>query len=159
MDADIKKLKRILKLFEESNFSEIEWEEAEFKIRVKKPLPEIPEPRISSAIHHVPGEQPKGLPGPQSTRELEMQLTEGRSVIRSPLVGTFYRASSPNALPFVNVGEDIKPGQVLCIIEAMKLMNEVESDREGKLVEILVENAQPVEYGEPLFIIETESGA
>ena len=153
MDADIKKLKKILKLFEESNFSEIEWEETDFKIRVKKPLSEIPESHFSPAITHVHSEQPKGLPGPGAQEE-EMQLTEGRSVIRSPLVGTFYRAPSPNAPAFVNVGDEIKPGQVLCIIEAMKLMNEVESDREGKVVEILVENAQPVEYGELLFIIE-----
>ena len=159
MDIDIKKLKKILKLLEDADFSEIEWEEADFKIRVRKPLPEIRDSSGYSAHPQPHAEAPKSLPGPGShtRQESEIELTEGRFFIRSPLVGTFYRAPSPNAPVFVNEGDEIKPGQVLCIIEAMKLMNEVECDNTGKVVAILVENAQPVEYGEPLFIIETES--
>jgi acetyl-CoA carboxylase biotin carboxyl carrier protein len=155
MDPDIKKIKKILKVLEEANFDEIEWEEADFKIRVKKISQELPEPRLSTSLKQIQSEVPKSLPGPQRKQETEVELTENRAIIRSPLVGTFYRSSSPNASPFVNVGDEVKLGQILCIIEAMKLMNEVESDRAGKIVSILVENAQPVEYGEPLFIVET----
>ena len=109
-----------------------------------------------------------GLPGsvPATENTVGSALAEPSSgaadevtehYIRAPLVGTFYRASSPDSSPFVNSGDRIRPGQVLCIIEAMKLMNEVECDRAGKIAAILVENAHPVEYGEPLFIIETEN--
>ncbi|MGA1843570.1 MAG: acetyl-CoA carboxylase biotin carboxyl carrier protein [bacterium] len=158
MDTDLKKIKKILKLLEESNFNEIEWEEADFKIRVKKTPPEPPDQRFFSGIQSIQPDYPKSLPVPQGTQpqETELELAEGRAIIRSPLVGTFYRAPSPNVSAFVNVGDVIKPGQVMCIIEAMKLMNEVECDRAGRVAAILVENAQPVEYGEPLFIIETE---
>jgi acetyl-CoA carboxylase biotin carboxyl carrier protein len=166
MAADIKKIKEILKLLEKTSFNEVEWEEADFKIRVKKTPSEalafLPSPgpgttaRIGSESPHVQTEIPRNLPAPQENKNSEIELTEGRAIIRSPLVGTFYYASSPNAPPFVKVGDIIKPGQVLCIIEAMKLMNEVECDRAGKVVAILMENAHPVEYGEPLFIIQTD---
>ncbi|MGA1840628.1 MAG: acetyl-CoA carboxylase biotin carboxyl carrier protein [bacterium] len=154
MDNDIKKLKKILKVLEDANFNEIEWEEKDFKIRVKKNIPEVAESKNVLNLPQFESEAPKKLPGPREKELAEMELAEGKSIIRSPLVGTFYRSPSPNASPFVNEGELIKTGQILCIIEAMKLMNEVESDRDGMIVSILVENAHPVEYGEPLFIIE-----
>jgi acetyl-CoA carboxylase biotin carboxyl carrier protein len=157
MDTDIKKIKKILKVLEEANFNEIEWEESDFKIRVKKNIPEVSELKNISALPQIQSDVPKSLPTPQEKQVTEIELSEGTSIIRSPLVGTFYRASSPNTPPFVNEGDEIKAGQILCIIEAMKLMNEVECDRAGKIVSILVENAQPVEYGEPLFIIEAEN--
>jgi acetyl-CoA carboxylase biotin carboxyl carrier protein len=156
MDNDIKRLKKILKVLEDANFNEIEWEEKDFKIRVKKNIPEVTESKNFINLPQFHSEVPKGLPKPQEKQLTEMELAEGKNIIRSPLVGTFYRSPSPNASSFVNEGDVIKPGQILCIIEAMKLMNEVESDREGKIVSILVENAHPVEYGEPLFIIEAE---
>ena len=157
MISNIKRLKEIIKLLEESKFNEIELEENDFKIRVKKGGSEL----ISHLSHppnikQIHSETPKGLPGPKDDYT-EIELTEGRAIIKSPLVGTFYRAPSPNAPVFVNIGDTIKTGQVLCIIEAMKLMNEVECDRLGRVAAILVENAQPVEYGEPLFIIEIEN--
>lgn len=154
MDNDIKRLKKILRVLEDANFNEIEWEEKDFKIRVKKNISEVAESKNVINFPQFQSEVPKGLPKPQDKESAEMELAEGKSIIRSPLVGTFYRAPSPNASPFVNEGEMIKAGQILCIIEAMKLMNEVESDRDGRIVSILVENAHPVEYGEPLFIIE-----
>lgn len=157
MDNDIKKLKKILKVLDEANFCEIEWEEANFKIRVKKTIPEISESKKFTTLPQIQSDVPMALTNQQEKQLTKTELIEGQSIIRSPLVGTFYRASSPNASPFVNVGDVINPGQILCIIEAMKLMNEVESDRAGKIVSILVENAHPVEYGEPLFILETES--
>ena len=154
MDNDIKKLKKILKVLEDANFNEIEWEEKDFKIRVKKNVPEVAESKNIMTLPQFEREVPKGLPKPHEKQSADMELAEGKSIIRSPLVGTFYRASSPNASPLVNEGELIKTGQILCIIEAMKLMNEVEADRDGRIISILVENAHPVEYGEPLFIIE-----
>jgi acetyl-CoA carboxylase biotin carboxyl carrier protein len=157
MDNEIKRLKKILKVLEDANFNEIEWEEKDFKIRVKKNIQDVIESKNVINLPQFQSEVPKGLPKPQEKQLTEMELAEGKSIIKSPLVGTFYRAASPNASPFVNVGDVIKPGQILCIIEAMKLMNEVESDREGKVVSILVENANSVEYGEPLFIIEEKS--
>lgn len=157
MDNNIKRLKRILKVLEDADFNEIEWEEKDFKIRVKKNIPEVQEYKKLSNLPQFQTDVPKGLPKPQEKQLTEMGLTEGKSIIRSPLVGTFYRAPSPNASAFVNEGDIIKPGQILCIIEAMKLMNEVESDRAGRVVSILVENAHPVEYSEPLFIIEEEN--
>ncbi|MGA1863482.1 MAG: acetyl-CoA carboxylase biotin carboxyl carrier protein [bacterium] len=154
MDNDIKKLKKILKVLEDANFNEIEWEEKDFKIRVKKNVPEGAESKNIMTLPQFEREVPKGLPKVHEKQSADLELAEGKSIIRSPLVGTFYRASSPNASPFVNEGESIKAGQILCIIEAMKLMNEVEADRDGRIISILVENAHPVEYGEPLFIIE-----
>ena len=154
MDNDIKRLKRILKVLEDAEFNEIEWEEKDFKIRVKKNIPDVNESKKFINLQQLHGDVPKGLPKPQEKQLKEMELEEGKSIIRSPLVGTFYRAPSPNASSFVNEGDIIKQGQVLCIIEAMKLMNEVESDRSGKVVSILVENANPVEYGEPICIID-----
>lgn len=154
MDNQIKRLKKILKVLEEANFNEIEWEETDFKIRVRKNIPEVHESKKITNFQQIQSDVPKGLPMLQEKQVTEIEMAEGRSIIRSPLVGTFYRSPSPNVSPFVNEGDEIKPGQILCIIEAMKLMNEVESDRIGKVVSILVENAKPVEYGEPLFIIE-----
>ena len=155
MTSDIKKIKEILKLLEDSKFNEIEWEEADFKIKVKKFPDNVQGPLSIEVPKQIQSEIP-ALLSPHASKESEIELTEGRAIIRSPLVGTFYRSPSPDASVFVNVGDMIKPGQVLCIIEAMKLMNEVECDREGSIAAILIENAQPVEYGEPLFIIETK---
>ncbi|MBN2373570.1 acetyl-CoA carboxylase biotin carboxyl carrier protein [bacterium] len=156
MATDIEKLKEILKLLEKTEFSEIEWEEADFKIKVKKSSsdPYLPNTGMPQQIY---AEKPKSLPNPYERRDSEITLTEGRMIIRSPLVGTFYRSPNPNAPAFVNEGDEVKAGQVLCIIEAMKLMNEVECDRDGKVVSIMAENAHPVEYGEPLFILEAEN--
>ncbi len=156
MSTDINRIKEILELLEKTPFSEIEWEEADFKIRVKKKLEDVIHPVVAPVLSHVQPETPKIHSEHHDKRETEIELTENRALIRSPLVGTFYRSSSPNTPPFVNVGDIIKPRQVLCIIEAMKLMNEVECDCAGKVIAILVNNAQPVEYGEPLFVIETE---
>lgn len=156
MATDIEKLKEILKLLEKTEFNEIEWEEADFKIRVKKASSDLHLPNTIMP-QQILAEKPKSLPSPYERHDSEITLTEGRMIIRSPLVGTFYRSPNPNAPAFVNEGDEVKAGQVLCIIEAMKLMNEVECDRAGKVVSIMVENAHPVEYGEPLFILEAEN--
>jgi acetyl-CoA carboxylase biotin carboxyl carrier protein len=143
---DIQKIDQILNLIEKTSFIEVEVEQDGLRIRARKgassssslKVEAKPEVEVKAACQSVPDEK-----------------NDKRVISRSPLVGTFYRAPSPNAPPFVEVGDLVKKGQVLCIVEAMKLMNEVESEVEGKIVSIYVENAHPVEYGEPLFLIET----
>ncbi len=143
---DIQKIDQILNLIEKTSFVEVEVEQDGLRIRARKgaasssslKVETKPAVEVQAASQSVPDEK-----------------NDKRIMSRSPLVGTFYRAPSPNASPFVEVGDLVKKGQVLCIVEAMKLMNEVESEIEGKVVSIYVENAQPVEYGEPLFLIET----
>jgi len=144
---DIQKIEKILELIEKTGFIEVEVEQGDLRIRARKSAP-------SSARQidrkPVPEEQP------ESTKAV-IKEGDNRYVVKSPLVGTFYRSPSPGAPSFIEVGDMVKRGQTLCIIEAMKLMNEVEAEVDGKIASIFIENAQPVEYGEPLFLIETSS--
>lgn len=149
---DLHYLKKIIRLVEQSEVDEIEIEEEGTKIRVAKntikngmmmPIMHSSLPGASPAVH--PAEQGASIPA-----ETPSNLHE----IRSPIVGTFYRAPAPDADPYVQIGQTIEKGAVVGIIEAMKLMNEIESDVSGKVVKILVENAKPVEYNQLLFIIE-----
>ncbi|MGA1867068.1 MAG: acetyl-CoA carboxylase biotin carboxyl carrier protein [bacterium] len=139
---EIERIKEIFDLVENSNFEEVELEEAEFKIRVKK-----------KSAQHAHYTEPVMKAIDQRDND-EIAYDENSIVVKSPLVGTFYRAPSPDSEPFVKPGDYIKSGQVLCIVEAMKLMNEIESETDGFIRSILLDNAQPVEYGEPLFVIE-----
>lgn len=142
---DIQKIDQILNLIEKTSFIEVEVEQDGLRIRARKGASSSAskvEVKPSVALDTVC----KSVPDEKSDKCVKS---------RSPLVGTFYRAPSPNAPPFVEIGDIVKKGQVLCIVEAMKLMNEVESEVDGKITSIYVENAQPVEYGEPLFMIET----
>lgn len=137
---NIQEIEKILNLIKQTGFIEVEIEEGGLRIKARKgsPSPSIKmEQEIEANTAHILDGDEQGV------------------IIRSPLVGTFYRAPSPNAPTFVEIGDMVKKGQVLCIVEAMKLMNEVEAEAEGKIVSIFVENARPVEYGEPLFLIET----
>jgi acetyl-CoA carboxylase biotin carboxyl carrier protein len=153
---DLRKLKSLIDLVQQSGIAELEITEGEEKVRISRGVP------AAAASHAVPPTQVVTLapgspaataPGaPDAPSEGEAALPEGH-VIRSPMVGTFYRYSAPGAKPFVEVGQSVKAGDTLCIIEAMKLLNEIEADREGVVKAILVENGQPVEYGEPLFIL------
>ncbi len=147
---DIKNIKALYKFLKETDIVEIELEGADGKVRLKRgvaaavasqPVLAPSAPAVSAAAEEAKPEEPKADP-------------EKVKIITSPMVGTFYRASSPEAVPFVELGSIVKSSQTMCIIEAMKLMNEVESELNGKVVSILVENGQPVEYGEPLFHIE-----
>jgi len=152
---DLKEVKRQIKelidLMQGTQVSELEVERGGVRIKIRKDQM-MPEGR-----HLVPQIQ---IPLPQDAQMKSSPLEGGPkadddySYIRSPIVGTFYRAPSPEAEPYVEVGEVVKKGQILCVVEAMKLMNEIESEVDGKIVEILVENARPVEYGESLFKIE-----
>jgi acetyl-CoA carboxylase biotin carboxyl carrier protein len=148
---DLRKLKKLIELVEESGIGELEITEGEEKVRISK---------AGSVVQsYVTAPPPlQSLTAPViSTQETEAAVKEAlpdNHVVKSPMVGTFYRSSAPGANAFVEVGQTVKVGDTLCIIEAMKLLNEIESDKDGVIKAILVENGQPVEYGEPLFEIE-----
>lgn len=148
---DLRKLKKLIDLVQESGISELEVTEGEEKVRIAK----YPPPSsFSQQAHHAPmpiqlAPAPAAAPEPVEAAD---ELPDGH-VVKSPMVGTFYRAASPGSLPFVDIGQKVATGERLCLIEAMKLMNEIESDVEGMVKAILVENGQPVEYGQPLFVI------
>ncbi len=151
---DLRKLKTLIDLVAESGIAELEVTEGEDKVRIAKfsPAPVAP----SSPTTVVTGGVPSGRP--RSPRHRPPRPSRRRSrpghVVKSPMVGTFYRSPSPGAASFVELGQAVKPGDTLCIIEAMKLLNEIEAEVGGTVKEILVENGQPVEYGQPLFIID-----
>ncbi len=147
---DIRKIKKLIELLEESDLAEIEVHEGEESVRISRAT-QTPPPAVITA--------PAAAPPPAAEQEAPAQEQAEEApppghVITSPMVGSFYRAPAPGAQPFVEVGQHVKVGDTLCIIEAMKMLNQIESDKEGVVAAILVENGQPVEYGEPLFIIE-----
>ncbi len=145
---DIRKIKKLIEIIEESEIAELEIKEGEEWIRINRyssaPAPvAYAAPAVAAAP--VPAAAPAAAPA-------EEKVT-GHAV-KSPMVGTFYRAASPGSKPFTDVGQSVQLGDTLCIIEAMKILNQIEADKSGTVTKILVENAQPVEYGQPLFIIE-----
>ena len=146
---DLKEIKKLIELMSEMALTEIEVEESGRRIRIRKepPVAGREKPMSSSAPHSIEKEV-------ISQAESKSAEDEKTVLVRSPIVGTFYKSPSPDADPYAEVGEVVKKGQILCIVEAMKLMNEIESDVEGKVVEICVEDGAAVEYGEPLFRIE-----
>jgi acetyl-CoA carboxylase biotin carboxyl carrier protein len=148
-------IKKIIKLVENSDVDEIELEEEGKKIRVVKHKPQsavyqIPFSDHSPQFPPVPAGPPVAAPPAEAKPKTEKQYHE----IRSPIVGTFYRAPSPDAEAYAEIGQEVKPGDVLCIVEAMKLMNEIECDVAGKIVKVVVENAKPVEYNQVLFLVD-----
>jgi acetyl-CoA carboxylase biotin carboxyl carrier protein len=150
---DLRKLKKLIDLVQESGIGEIEITEGEEKVRISRqvagPAPMImASPQVQPMMAGVPAAAPAATaPAPAAAQP-------SGHTLKSPMVGTFYRAPSPGAPPFVEIGQAVSKGQTLCIIEAMKLLNEIESDVSGTVKAILVENGQPVEYGQPLFLIE-----
>ena len=150
---DLRKVKSLIDLVSESDISELEISEGPDKVKIVKTSRVAKETHIGkNDDHYVMERQTDGYKKGVMTRENE-QANVGGSTILSPMVGTFYRAPSPNSKPFVSVGDEIKEGQTLCVVEAMKLMNEIPSDKTGVIREVLVENGQPVEYGQILFRI------
>ena len=147
---DLRKLKKLIDLVQESGIAELEITEGEEKVKIVKggAVSVTPGP---AAVAPAPAPEPRTAAAPAAAAEAE-PAQEGR-VIKAPMVGTFYRSPSPDAKPFVEVGQTVKEGETVCIIEAMKLMNEIEADASGTIKAILVENGQPVEYGQPLFIL------
>ena len=147
---DLRKLKKLIDLVQESGISELEVTEGEEKVRIAKHPSASPMPAYYAAPQHA---APVAAPVAAAPAAPAAAAEPEGHVVKSPMVGTFYRAASPEAKPFASVGDSIAKGAPLCIIEAMKLMNEIESDVAGTVKAILVENGQPVEYGQPLFII------
>lgn len=141
---DLRKLKKLIDLVQESGISELEVTEGEEKVKIVKS-------GGAAVLHASPAPAPAAphLPAP-----VVPAAEIPRHVVKSPMVGTFYRSPSPGAKPFVEVGDTVKSGDIICIIEAMKLLNEIECDKDGVINSILVENGQPVEYGEPLVVID-----
>jgi oxaloacetate decarboxylase alpha subunit len=155
--VNLKELKEILQILEDQEITEFELEQEGTKLRVRRAgasssRPE-PEPVESSSALSAPAPQPVPSEAPSPAPPVESGLT----IVKSPIVGTFYRAPDPNSPPFVSVGDSIKVGQVLCIIEAMKLMNEIEAEVAGEIVKVHHESGQPVQYGEPLFTVRPAS--
>jgi acetyl-CoA carboxylase biotin carboxyl carrier protein len=141
---DLRKLKKLIDLVQESGIGEIEITEGEERVRIAR----------GGHVSVTPAAAPAGaVPAAAPAAAAEPAPADAGHTVKSPMVGTFYRAPSPEAKPFVTVGETVKEGQTLCVIEAMKLMNEIESDAAGVVKAVLVENGQPVEYGQALFII------
>ena len=153
---DIRKVKKLIELLEESNIAEIEIHEGEESVRISRTgtlaaPASLPVAGLTPATDVAVAATP--APAAATTEEPADDTPAGHPV-RSPMVGTFYRAPTPGAKPFVTEGQTVKAGDTLCIIEAMKILNQIESDKSGKVIKIVVENGQPVEYDQPLFIIE-----
>ena len=155
---DLRKLKTLIDLVSESNISELEITEADGKVRIVKsdgqpvvaamPMMQAAPQMVAAPVAAAPAAAapvPAAAPAPAA---------ETGHIVKSPMVGTFYRASSPNAKPFAEVGQQVKEGDPICIIEAMKIMNEIEADKTGTITKILIENGQPVEFGQSLIVIE-----
>ena len=152
---DLRKLKTLIDLVAESGIAEIEVTEGEDKVRIVKHAPiGAPAPAALPAAQTVLAAA-SAVPAAAAVTAAEAVAAEALkgNVIKSPMVGTFYRSPSPGAKPFVEVGQAVKPGDTLCIIEAMKLLNEIEAEVAGEIKDVLVENGEPVEYGQPLFVI------
>ena len=147
---DLRKLKTLIDLVSESNVSELEITEAEGKVRIVKSAGVVQQFVAAAPVAAAPAAAP-------AAPVAELPPTPAAVVghqVKSPMVGTFYRASAPGAKPFIEIGAQVKEGDVLCIIEAMKILNEIEADKTGTVTRVLAENGQAVEYGQPLFVIE-----
>ncbi len=150
---DLRKLKTLIDLVQNSGISELEISEGEEKIRIAKHMAAAPATMMYSPAHAPHAAPAAALAvAPQAAAPAAAVVPEGH-VVTAPMVGTFYRSSSPGSPSFVEVGSAVKLGDTLCILEAMKLMNEIESDAAGTVKAILVENGQPVEFGQPMFVI------
>ena len=148
---DIRKVKKLIELLEESDVAEIEIHEGEESVRISRASTAVVAP-MAAPVAAAPMAAPAPAAAPVAAPAAEPEI-QGHAV-RSPMVGTFYSAPSPEASAFVKEGDTVSAGQTLCIIEAMKILNQIESDKAGKVTKILVENGQPVEFDQPLFIIE-----
>ncbi len=151
---DLRKLKTLIDLVSESNVSELEITEADGKVRIVKSSPVVAAAPVVQTVMAAPVAAPAAAAAPVAAAAPAAEPAPSGHVVKSPMVGTFYRSSSPSAKPFAEVGQQIKAGEALCIIEAMKIMNEIEADATGTITKIYCENGQPVEFGQPLFVIE-----
>ena len=154
---DLRKIKKLMELLEESGIAEIEVKEGEESIKLSRNISSTTNMQVPQIIQHpVQTSQP---PTNQQTSDIGTNAVdnlkkEKRNTVNSPMVGTFYASASPESKPFVTIGQSVKKGDTLCILEAMKMMNQVQAESDGKIVEILVDNAEPVEFDQPLFVLE-----
>lgn len=153
---DLNLIKKLIRVVEKSEITEFSVQEGELKIKISKNSTGGVQHTISTAPPQVVSQpaEVKQETEPAESKTTDTEASQNLHEIKSPIVGTFYRAPAPDADPYVQVGDTVSAGTVLCIVEAMKLMNEIECDVSGKIVKILVENATPVEYNQPLFLIE-----
>ena len=154
---DLRKLKTLIDLVSESNISELEITEAEGKVRIVKADPHaaaVPMMMMAAAPLPVVAAASRAASAPAAEAAQAAAAAETGHVVKSPMVGTFYRAANPGSKPLVEVGSNVKAGEPICIIEAMKIMNEIEGDETGTIAKILCENGQAVEFGQPLFVID-----
>ena len=160
---EYKQIQELIKTINKSNISELCIEEGEFKIIIKQelaaPAQYVSMPQVSMPMQQQAPQQAASAPAPQpaaaaAEKPAAPAAASNTTTIKSPMIGTFYRSPSPDKPVFVNVGDEIKAGQVLCIIEAMKLFNEIESEVSGRVVKVVADDSSPVEYDQPLFIIE-----
>lgn len=153
---DIRKIKKLIEMLEASGIAELEITEGEESVRINRYgqiPPMMPPPAPYPMPYPAAPQAPAAAPAPAAEAAPAGKPAPDGKLIRSPMVGTFYNAPAPDADPFIKLGDDIKAGDTVCIIEAMKMFNRIEADFGGKVVEILVENGQPVEYDEPLFVV------
>ena len=154
---DLRKIKKLMELLEESGIAEIEVKEGEESIKLSRNISSTTSMQVPQIIQQpVQTSQP---PTNQQAADMGVNAVddlkkEKRNTVNSPMVGTFYASASPESKPFVTVGQSVKKGDTLCILEAMKMMNQVQAESDGKIVEILVDNAEPVEFDQPLFVLE-----
>ena len=151
---DLRKIKKLMELLEESGIAEIEVKEGEESIKLSRNISSTTNMQVPQII-----QQPVQPPTNQKTSDIvttavDNSIKEKRNTVNSPMVGTFYASASPESKPFVTIGQSVKKGDTLCILEAMKMMNQVQAESDGKIVEILVDNAEPVEFDQPLFVLE-----
>jgi len=156
---DFKQIQELIKLINDSNIGEVTIEQKEFRVTIKQKEEQVTQMVAASmqAPLYAPPQQQIGSSTPAQPQEKPKQETAAPSntiTIKSPMIGTFYRRPSPDKPNFVELGDEVTPGKVVCIIEAMKLFNEIESEVKGKIVKMLVEDASPVEYDQPLFLVE-----
>jgi acetyl-CoA carboxylase biotin carboxyl carrier protein len=151
---DIRKVKKLIELLEESGIAEIEIKEGEEAVRISRmPTGAMVPQYYSAPPAAAPAAPALAAPAAAAIAPLARRKDD-QNIVPAPMVGTFYAAGSPTAKPFVQIGDEVKEGQVLCIIEAMKMMNQIESDRAGRVTAIMAKNGDPVEFGQPLFVVE-----
>jgi acetyl-CoA carboxylase biotin carboxyl carrier protein len=148
---DLRKLKTLIELVESSGIGELEIQEGEERVRITRAVPHGAAPVAPNTVYAAAA--PAAAPAPAPAEAAPAPVESEGHFVKSPMVGTFYRAASPGSKPFVEVGDTVQVGDTLCIIEAMKLMNEIEADKAGVVKQVLAENGQPVEYGQPLVVI------
>lgn len=151
---DIRKIKKLIELVEESGIAELEITEGEEAVRINRYSAQPAPVQYAAAPAAAPAPAPSAAPAPASSNAEPAPQEPSGHILRSPMVGTFYESPSPDAAPFVSVGSKVNAGDTLCIVEAMKMMNQIEADKGGVVKQILVENEEPVEFDQPLFVIE-----